>query len=81
MMEQLSKDLDFPFKRNGSLVVCLHEDEMPGLEALYKRGITNGVPGLRILNREELRQWSRIFPMRHAQLSTRPQAESYVRLT
>ena len=55
MMEQLSKDLDFPFKRNGSLVVCLHEDEMPGLEALYKRGITNGVPGLRILNREELR--------------------------
>ena len=37
MMEQLSKDLDFPFKRNGSLVVCLHEDEMPGLEALYKR--------------------------------------------
>lgn len=55
MMEQLSKDLDFPFKRNGSLVVCLHEDEMPGLEALYKRGIINGVPGLRILNREELR--------------------------
>ena len=51
MMEQLSKDLDFPFKRNGSLVVCLHEDEMPGLEALYKRGIANGVPGLRILNR------------------------------
>ena len=45
MMEQLSKDLDFPFKRNGSLVVCLHEDEMPGLEALYKRGIANGVPG------------------------------------
>ena len=22
MMEQLSKDLDFPFKKNGSLVVC-----------------------------------------------------------
>ena len=44
MMEQLSRDLDFPFKKNGSLVVCLHEDEMPGLEALYNRGITNGVP-------------------------------------
>ena len=55
MMEQLSKDLDFPFKRNGSLVVCLHEDEMSGLEILYKRGIANGVPELRILNREELR--------------------------
>ena len=55
MMEQLSKDLDFPFKRNGSLVVCLHKDEMSGLETLYKRGIANGVPDLRILNREELR--------------------------
>ena len=56
MMEQLSKDLDFPFKRNGSLVVCIHEDEISGLETLYKRGIANGVPGLRILNREELRK-------------------------
>ena len=55
MMEQMSKDLDFPFKRNGSLVVCLHKDEMSGLETLYKRGIANGVPDLRILNREELR--------------------------
>ena len=55
MMEQLSKDLDFPFKRNGSLVVCLHKDEMSGLKTLYKRGIANGVPDLRILNREELR--------------------------
>ena len=42
MMEQLSKDLDFPFKRNGSLVVCLHKDEMSGLKTLYKRGIANG---------------------------------------
>ena len=25
MMEQLSRDLDFPFRRNGSLVVCRSE--------------------------------------------------------
>lgn len=53
MMEQLSKDLDFPFKRNGSFVVCLDEDDMPGLQALYERGIKNGVKGLKILNKEE----------------------------
>lgn len=55
MMEQLSKDLDFPFKKNGSLVVCLSEEDMPKLQALYDRGVANGVPELRILNREELR--------------------------
>lgn len=55
MMEQLSKDLDFPFKKNGSLVVCLFEEDMPKLQALYDRGVANGVPELRILNREELR--------------------------
>lgn len=56
MMEQLSKDLDFPFKKNGSLVVCLNEDDMPKLRKLYDRGITNGVKELRILNREELKE-------------------------
>ena len=56
MMEQLSKDLDFPFKKNGSLVVCLNEDDMPKLRELYDRGITNGVKELRILNREELNE-------------------------
>ena len=55
MMEQLSKDLDFPFKKNGSLVVCLHEEDMPNLQALYDRGVANGVKDLRILNQEELR--------------------------
>lgn len=54
MMEELSKELDFPFKKNGSLVVCLQEEDMPNLQALYDRGIVNGVKGLCILNREEV---------------------------
>lgn len=56
MMEQLSKDLDFPFKKNGSLVVCLHEEDMPKLQALYDRGVANGVKELRILNCKELKE-------------------------
>ena len=28
MMEELSKELDFPFKKNGSLVICLSEEEL-----------------------------------------------------
>ncbi|MCR5341855.1 MAG: NAD(P)/FAD-dependent oxidoreductase [Butyrivibrio sp.] len=53
MMDQLSKDLDIPFKRNGSLVVCIHEEEIDGLKTLYDRGVKNGVKGLEILTREE----------------------------
>lgn len=56
MMEKLSEDLDFPFKRTGSLVVCRDMDEMPALDKLYRRGMSNGVKGLRILNREEIRE-------------------------
>lgn len=54
MMEELSKELDFHFKKNGSLVVCLHEEEMPGLKELYDRGVANGVKDLRIIDKEEL---------------------------
>lgn len=54
MMEELSKELDFPFKKNGSLVICLSEEDMPKLKALYDRGIRNGVKELKILNKEEV---------------------------
>ena len=53
MMEALSEELDFPFKRNGSLVVCTDERRLRDLEELVQRGVKNGVKGLRILNREE----------------------------
>ena len=53
MIHQLSKDLDIPFKRNGSLVVCVHKEELDGLKVLYERGVKNGVKGLKILSRDE----------------------------
>ena len=56
MIEQLSKELDFPFKKNGSLVICLDDEDKPKLQVLYNRGIANGVKELRILNREELKE-------------------------
>ena len=56
MMEQLSKELDFPFQRIGSLVVCRDEADMPNLKALYDRGVANGAPGLRILSKEEVHE-------------------------
>lgn len=56
MMGELAKELDFPFQREGSLVVCLHEEDRVGLQELYERGVKNGVPNLQILEREEVLQ-------------------------
>ena len=56
MMDSLSKELDFPFKRNGSLVLCFSDDQISGLEELHQRGIANGVPGLRIVKGKEIHE-------------------------
>lgn len=54
MMDALSEELDIPFKRNGSLVVCTKNQNRAGLEELLEKGKKNGVPNLRIVEREEL---------------------------
>lgn len=50
------KTSTFRLKRNGSLVVCTKDQDRSGLDALLEKGEKNGVPGLRILEREELLQ-------------------------
>lgn len=54
MMPKIAKDLNVPFKLNGSLVVCSNKDDIPNLQKLYERGIANGVENLKILNKEEV---------------------------
>lgn len=54
MFDQLSEELDFHFKRNGSLVLGFEEGCEPALEDLMQQGVTNGVPDLRIIDRDEL---------------------------
>lgn len=54
MMGELAEMLDFPYRRNGALVLCFEEKDNHKLEELRKRGIQNGVEGLQILNREEV---------------------------
>jgi glycerol-3-phosphate dehydrogenase len=55
MMEELSKELDFSFLKNGSLVLCLDEEDLPNLQALLEKGVNNGVEGLSILSGDEVR--------------------------
>ncbi|MGM0507693.1 MAG: NAD(P)/FAD-dependent oxidoreductase [Fusobacteriota bacterium] len=57
MFSKLCKDLDVNFKRIGSLVVAFSQEEMDGeIQKLYKRGIKNGIPNMKIINQDELRK-------------------------
>lgn len=56
MFDKLSKDLDFPFIKNGSLVLCFDEASRGDLELLKEQGEINGVPDLKILSGEETRK-------------------------
>ena len=49
IMPELAKELDFPFNPCGSFVVCLDEESLPDLRALYERGVKNGVKDLEII--------------------------------
>lgn len=53
-MEVLSKELDFPYKKNGSMVLCFDEKDFYKLEDLKKKGIENGVEGLEIITGEKI---------------------------
>lgn len=48
-MEALAKELDFPYRQNGSLVLCFEEENLPKLEELKKKGEANGVQGLEVI--------------------------------
>lgn len=55
MFDKLSEELDFQFKRNGSLVLCFDKNDIEKLYELKKRGDENGVPNLRVIDGDEVR--------------------------
>ncbi|MDR1531714.1 MAG: NAD(P)/FAD-dependent oxidoreductase [Clostridiales bacterium] len=51
MYETLVRELDIPYRRNGSLVLCFDQKEGPArLRALYDKGRKNGVAGLSLIS-------------------------------
>lgn len=54
MAKELCEKLDVPYKQTGSLVVAFSDAEAKTVETLYERGKANGVPDMKILNKEEL---------------------------
>ncbi len=56
LMEPLSRELDFEFKRNGSLILCFDEEDRPKLEELFSHAEKNGVKDARIIEKDELKK-------------------------
>ncbi|SMC53022.1 NAD(P)/FAD-dependent oxidoreductase [Sporomusa malonica] len=56
MYEQLDKELNFGYRKTGSLVLAFSEEELETLKALAKYGRQNGVQGLKVINGEQARE-------------------------
>ncbi len=54
MMPRVTEELGVKYKRNGSLVVGFNDEDRATLEALVKRGRTNGVEGVKVIERDEI---------------------------
>lgn len=56
LMPEVCKELNVPYKNIGSLVVAYSEKEMQTVETLYERGVKNGVPDMRVIDKAELKE-------------------------
>lgn len=57
--EALKRYLDeknIPYKLCGKVIVATDEEELPRLQTLYERGVANQVPGLKMVEQDELRE-------------------------
>ena len=53
LAKEICAKLDVSYKQCGSLVLALDEKELPHLQHLFENGTANGVPGMKILSKEE----------------------------
>ncbi|XP_063500669.1 L-2-hydroxyglutarate dehydrogenase, mitochondrial isoform X7 [Symphalangus syndactylus] len=44
------------YKQCGKLIVAVEQEEIPRLQALYERGLQNGVRGLRLIQQEDIKK-------------------------
>lgn len=56
MMKAFCDEHGVRYENCGKVVVATDERELPRLDELYERGVANGVPGLRVIGPEELRE-------------------------
>lgn len=55
-LQEFCREHGVPFEMCGKVVVATEPDEIPRLLELHRRGLANGVAGLRLLNPDQLRE-------------------------
>ncbi len=55
MMEKVCEELGVKYQKNGSLVIGFSDEDRVNVEALVERGIKNGVEGVRLVEKDELK--------------------------
>ena len=56
MFPKLAEELDFPYRKNGALVLCFEESGRSKLNELMEQGKRNGVSGLSVIEGDAVRQ-------------------------
>lgn len=56
MMAQVCEELGVKYKNNGSLVIGFCDEDRTAIEELFHRGNANGVKGLKVIDKDELRR-------------------------
>ncbi len=56
MTQEICEKLDIPYKQIGSLVAAFSEEEAKTIEELYQRGVKNGVQGVKVIGKDELKK-------------------------
>ncbi len=56
LAQQICTALDVPYRQTGSLVLAFNDDDMEHINKLYKNGIANGVPDIKILNAQQVQK-------------------------
>lgn len=56
MMDKLCSDLKVKIKRIGKLTIAQNIEDMKGINRLMKDGVANGVPGIRVIDHEEMQK-------------------------
>ena len=56
LLLRFCREHDIPYRLSGKVIVAADETECDRLHGLLQRGNANGVPGLRLLDRSELRE-------------------------
>lgn len=57
MLIDFCKAQNIEYELCGKIIVAIKPEEITGLEALYQRGIQNGLSGLRFLSTDEIKQY------------------------